>query len=144
MKSPWSFPTSPRSPYKVIERLRLIKHLDGKVYDISLQKEVGELITNEDSTHKPGLNSSSSTNDFSGRDFLTRAPQKLGLLFTPSVNENKQFLFTEQGNRLINSKDMQYILQRQIAKVQYPSPMNVNGTKPVSYTHLTLPTNREV
>ena len=48
---------------------------------------IEELIINEDSTHKPGLNSSSSTYDLSGRDFLTRAPQKLGLLFTPSVKK---------------------------------------------------------
>jgi len=137
MKSPWSFPTSPRSPYKVIERLKLIKHLDGKVYDVNLQKEVGELITNEESTHKPGLSSNSSTTDLSGRDFLTRAPQKLGLVFTPGVSKDKEFLFTEQGNRLINSKDMQYILQRQIAKIQYPSPMNVKGTKHLNIIPLT-------
>ena len=137
MKSPWSFPTSPRSPYKVIERLRLIKHLDGNIYNIDLQKEVGKLIINEDSTHKPGLDSSSSTLDFTGRDYLTRAPQKLGLIFTPSVREKKQFLFTEQGNNLIMSENMQYILQRQIAKVQYPSPMKVRGTSHLEIIPLT-------
>ena len=137
MKSPWSFPTSPRSPYKVIERLRLIKHLDGKVYNKNLQEVVGKLITNEDLTHKPGLNSRSSTLDLSGRDFLTRAPQKLGLVYTPSVREEKRFLFTEQGNRLLKSEDMQYILQRQIAKIQYPSPMKVRGTEHLKIIPLT-------
>ena len=44
MKSPWSFPTSPRSPYKVIERLKLISSLDGKDYDKDLQIEIGKRI----------------------------------------------------------------------------------------------------
>ena len=83
MKSPWSFPTSPRSPYKVIERLRLIQSLDGKEYNKNLQVEIGKIIRSEKNSHKVGLSSNSSTLDFVGRDYITRAPKKLGIVYVP-------------------------------------------------------------
>ena len=83
MKSPWSFPTSPRSPYKVIERLKLISSLDGKEYDKNLQIEIGRRIRSEDGNLKVGLSSNSSTLDFVGRDYITRAPKKLGVVYVP-------------------------------------------------------------
>ena len=130
MKSPWSFPTSPRSPYKVIERLKLISSLDGKDYDKDLQIEIGKRIREESENLKVGLSSNSSTLDFVGRDYITRAPKKLGIVYVPGVDKGK-FELTEQGRNLINSKNMEFVMQRQIAKIQYPSPIKVRGTEKI-------------
>ena len=136
MKSPWSFPTSPRSPYKVIERLKLISSLDGKDYDTNLQIEIGKRIREESENLKVGLSSNSSTLDFVGRDYITRAPKKLGIVYVPGVGKGK-FELTEQGRNLINSKNMEFVMQRQIAKIQYPSPIKVRGTEKIKLIPLT-------
>ena len=136
MKSPWSFPTSPRSPYKVIERLKLISSLDGKDYDKDLQIEIGKRIREESENLKVGLSSNSSTLDFVGRDYITRAPKKLGIVYVPGVGKGK-FELTEQGRNLINSKNMEFVMQRQIAKIQYPSPIKVRGTEKIKLIPLT-------
>ncbi len=136
MKSPWSFPTSPRSPYKVIERLKLISSLDGKDYDKDLQIEIGKRIREESENLKVGLSSNSSTLDFVGRDYITRAPKKLGIVYVPGVDKGK-FELTEQGRNLINSKNMEFVMQRQIAKIQYPSPIKVRGTEKIKLIPLT-------
>ncbi len=136
MKSPWSFPTSPRSPYKVIERLKLISSLDGKEYDTNLQIEIGKRIREEGENLKVGLSSNSSTLDFVGRDYITRAPKKLGIVYVPGVGKGK-FELTEQGRNLINSKNMEFVMQRQIAKIQYPSPIKVRGTEKIKLIPLT-------
>jgi len=136
MKSPWSFPTSPRSPYKVIERLKLISSLDGKEYDTNLQIEIGKRIREESENLKVGLSSNSSTLDFVGRDYITRAPKKLGIVYVPGVDKGK-FELTEQGRNLINSKNMEFVMQRQIAKIQYPSPIKVRGTEKIKLIPLT-------
>ena len=93
MKSPWSFPTSPRSPYTVIERLKLISSLDGKEYDTNLQIEIGKRCREEGENLKVGLSSNSSTLDFVGRDYI--CSKKLGIVYVPGV-EGKICL-TEQG-----------------------------------------------
>ena len=136
MKSPWSFPTSPRSPYKVIERLKLITSLDGRDYDKNLQIEIGKKIREEGGNLKVGLTSNSSTLDFVGRDYITRAPKKLGLVYVPGSGKGK-FIFTEQGKNLINSKNMEFVIQRQIAKIQYPSPISARGTENIEIIPLT-------
>jgi len=136
MKSPWSFPTSPRSPYKVIERLKLISSLDGKEYNKNLQIEIGKRIREEDGSLKVGLSSNSSTLDFVGRDYITRAPKKLGVVYVPGSGKGK-FAFTEQGKNLINSKNMEFVIQRQIAKIQYPSPISARGTENIEIIPLT-------
>ncbi len=136
MKSPWSFPTSPRSPYKVIERLKLISTLDGKEYDKNLQIEIGKRIRGEDGNLKVGLSSNSSTLDFVGRDYITRAPKKLGVVYVPGSGKGK-FTITEQGKNLINSKNMEFVIQRQIAKIQYPSPISARGTEDIEIIPLT-------
>jgi hypothetical protein len=136
MKSPWSFPTSPRSPYKVIERLKLISSLDGRDYDKNLQEEIGKRIREEDGNLKVGLSSNSSTLDFVGRDYITRAPKKLGVVYVPGSGKGK-FIFTEQGINLINSRNMEFVLQRQIAKIQYPSPISARGTENIEIIPLT-------
>lgn len=136
MKSPWSFPTSPRSPYKVIERLKLISSLDGEEYDKKLQIEIGKRIRNESGNLKVGLSSNSSTLDFVGRDYITRAPKKLGVVYVPRSGKGK-FAFTEQGKNLINSKNMEFVIQRQIAKIQYPSPISATGTENIEIIPLT-------
>ena len=136
MKSPWSFPTSPRSPYKVIERLKLISALDGKEYDKNLQIEIGRRIRSEDGNLKVGLSSNSSTLDFVGRDYITRAPKKLGVVYVPGSGKGK-FTITEQGKNLINSKNMEFVIQRQIAKIQYPSPISARGTEDIEIIPLT-------
>ena len=136
MKSPWSFPTSPRSPYKVIERLKLITSLDGRDYDKNLQIEIGKRIREENGNLKVGLSSNSSTLDFVGRDYITRAPKKLGVVYVPGSGKGK-FIFTEQGKNLINSKNMEFVIQRQIAKIQYPSPISARGTENIEIIPLT-------
>ena len=136
MKSPWSFPTSPRSPYKVIERLKLISSLDGKDYDKDLQIEIGKRIREESENLKVGLSSNSSTLDLVGRDYITRAPKKLGIVYVPGVDKGK-FELTEQGRNLINSKNMEFVMQRQIAKIQYPSPIKIRGTEKIKLIPLT-------
>jgi hypothetical protein len=136
MKSPWSFPTSPRSPYKVIERLKLITSLDGRDYDKNLQIEIGKRIREEDGNLKVGLSSNSSTLDFVGRDYITRAPKKLGVVYVPGSGKGK-FIITEQGKNLINSKNMEFVIQRQIAKIQYPSPISARGTDNIKIIPLT-------
>lgn len=125
-KSPWSFATSPRSPNVVIERFVLLKKFDNSLYDKDLQKKIGEHIRlNSEKT--VGLKSHNSKADFVGRDFITRTPKKLGLVFLPKAGKGN-LLFTEQGNNLIKSKYPSFVMQRQIAKWQYPSPNAAKGT----------------
>jgi hypothetical protein len=135
MKSPWSFPTSPRSPNVFIERLKLIQALNNSIYNKELQARVGEIIR-EASGKTVGLKSKSSELDFVGRDYLTRAPKKLGAVFLPKSNKGK-FVFTEQGYNFIQTKHTHFILQRQIAKIQYPSPISSKGTENIQIIPLT-------
>ena len=69
MKSPWSFPTSPRSPYKVIERLKLITSLDGRDYDKNLQIEIGKRIEVSVSAFFKNKNEEDPTRNF-GWDYV--------------------------------------------------------------------------
>ena len=135
MKSPWSFATSPRSPNVVIERFIPLKRFDKQPYNKELQIKIGKHIR-ENSNKKVGLKSHNSQLDFVARDFLTRTPKKLGLIFVPGVDKG-DLTFTEQGNNLIKTKYPNFIMQRQIAKWQYPSPNSAKGTSHLEIIPLT-------
>jgi hypothetical protein len=122
----WFFPTSPRSPYKLQGELKLLKQLEGKVWNSETQIEFAKLL--QASKDFDG-NISLTDPAFSARDRATRAPRLLGFVHFPKRASGGKLRFTAVGNALINaSKEEQVLIfQRQLAKVQFFSPLHKSG-----------------
>ena len=123
----WFFPTSPRSPYKLQGELRLLKQLDGMVWDKSSQLLFAELLK-----AYPDFDGSISKDDptFSARDRATRTPRLLGFVHFPKKGiRGGKLHFTDVGNAFIQASEDEQILifQRQLAKVQFKSPLHCSG-----------------
>lgn len=122
----WFFPTSPRSPYKLQGELRLLKQLEGKVWNKETQIEFAHLLQSY-----PDFDGNISPTDpaFSARDRATRAPRLLGFVHFPKRASGGSLRFTEVGNAFISASDEEQILifQRQLAKVQFYSPLHKSG-----------------
>jgi len=119
----WFFPTSPRSPYKLQSELKLLKQLDGRIWDNKAQTEFAILLQKspEFKGDKPFNNPA-----FSGRDRATRAPRLLGFVHFPKKGSKGKLRFTAAGNAFIAAglSEQALIFQRQIAKVQFTSPLH--------------------
>lgn len=122
----WFFPTSPRSPYKIQGELRLLKRLEGSAWNKETQIEFAHLLQSY-----PDFDGNISPSDpaFSARDRATRAPRLLGFVHFPKRASGGNLRFTEVGNAFINARDEEQILifQRQLAKVQFFSPLHKTG-----------------
>ena len=122
----WFFPTSPRSPYKLQGELRLLKQLEGKVWNPDTQIEYAHLLMGH-----PEFDGEISKTDpaFSGRDRATRTPRLLGFVHFPKRGKKGPFKFTDIGNLFLEASEEEQILifQRQLAKVQFCSPLHSSG-----------------
>lgn len=121
----WFFPTSPRSPYKLQGELALLKTLEGKLWNTVTQTEFAYLLRD----HADFYGNISATDPaFSGRDRATRTPRLLGFVEFPKRGTRGPFKFTEAGNLFLNAKphEQSLIFQRQIAKVQFTSPLHAS------------------
>lgn len=119
----WSFPTSPRSPYKLQGELRLLKAFDGKTWNKDTQLEFAKYLSSYEGFQG---NISKTETAFSARDRL-RGPRLLGFICTPKRGVKNGLLeFTEVGNLFLNAteEEQELIFQRQIAKVQYRSHLH--------------------
>jgi hypothetical protein len=116
----WSFPTSPRSPYKLQGELRLLKNFDGKIWNLASQLAFAQLLKSY-----PGYEGTVSKVEtaFSARDRL-RGPRLMGFICTPKKGTGLTKLeFTDVGNIFLEASEEQQelIFQRQISKVQFQS-----------------------
>lgn len=122
----WFFPTSPRSPTKLLGELSLLKQLDGKSWNKETQLEFSELLKTY-----PDFEGGISSGDpaFSARDRATRAPRLLGFVKFPERGTRGQLVFTDAGNQFLNAsaREQTLIFQRQLSKVQFTSPLHKSG-----------------
>lgn len=118
----WFFPTSPRSPEVVLDDLKLMARLDGRPWGLQIQQDFAALWAeargiDPAAFHDPG---------FTARDRMTRAPRLLGLTHKPDRGQKGPFVLTEAGHALLEAVDPTLVFQRQIAKVQFSSPLHNN------------------
>jgi AlwI restriction endonuclease len=116
----WFFPTSPRSPYLLQEELRLLSLLEGQIWNTQTQYRFAELLA-ESRGH-----SVSAFRDppLTARDRVTRAPRLLGLVHLPERGQGTPLHLTRAGRQLLELEDPTYLYQRQLAKVQFSSPLH--------------------
>ena len=116
----WSFPTSPRSPYKIQSDLRELAKLEGQIWS----RTEGQLAYAKLLSSSPDFEGDGSKNDpsFSGRE-RTRAIKILGLASLPNAREKGPVSLTDAGRYLLtlDPQDTDHFFLRQIAKVQFPS-----------------------
>lgn len=116
----WFFPTSPRSPYKLQGELGLLKKLEGKCWDQDTQEKYAKLLAKY-----KGFEGETSVkySAFTARDRVNRAPRLLGFVYLPQGGK-APFEFTRAGKEFLDSENPMFIFQRQLAKVQFPSPLH--------------------
>jgi len=116
IKRTWSVPTSPRSPYKLPDELKLLRTFEGQKWNRETQRafarqlEVSEFFEGSVYQQEP---------DFSARDRINRSPKTFG--FVRFDDENK-IKITKAGEVLIKEKGETELFLRQLLKWQYPSP----------------------
>lgn len=119
----WFFPTSPRSPYILQDELRLLKALEGRVWDADAQRRFAEILAEQRGHSVTSFKDPA----FSARDRVTRGPRLLGFVHLPKRGVEGQLTFTAAGNQLLDLEDPSYLYQRQLAKVQFGSPLHDTG-----------------
>ena len=121
----WFFPTSPRSPHKLQGELALLKTLEGKIWNVDTQTAFAHML--RESADFDG-NISKTDPAFTGRDRATRAPRLLGFVEFPPRGSKGSFKFTDAGNLFLKATlhEQSLIFQRQIAKVQFTSPLHAS------------------
>ena len=121
----WFFPTSPRSPHKLQGELALLKTLEGKIWNVDTQTAFAHML--RESADFDG-NISKTDPAFTGRDRATRAPRLLGFVEFPPRGSKGSFKFTDAGNLFLKATLHEHglIFQRQIAKVQFTSPLHAS------------------
>lgn len=119
----WFYPTSPRSPYKIQGELRLLKKLEGRIWNRDTQTEFAEMLKNYNGFEGKIWEKEP---DFSARDRINRAPRLLGFIYIPKNDTRQTLKFTNAGNTLIEASENEipYIFQKQMAKVQFKSPLH--------------------
>lgn len=121
----WTFPTSPRVPIGVIDDLKILKQLEGSVWDKSTQLRFAKKLANSQS-YKGAISKKETT--FAARD-RTRSPKLLGLIKTHLKGRKaEKIIFTEMGNEFIKDhRSYKKLFERQVLKVQYPNSVNNSG-----------------
>jgi AlwI restriction endonuclease len=114
----WSVPTSPRSPYKLIEELRLLQEngFEGRAWDRDAQIRYSRLLAAADFFEG---NVSESHPDFSARDRVNRAPRTFGFV---RLSRQRGLQITDAGRALLGSATLTDLFLHQLLKWQYPSP----------------------
>lgn len=114
------FFTSPRSPYKMKDEIRvLVENFAGQRWSSNpiLQTEFFTRLAGEEFF----TGSLSGNLDLKGRDRITRAPKSLGLVdLTPVI------ALTDAGREYIYGKRPQELFIRQLLKFQLPSPYHID------------------
>jgi hypothetical protein len=100
-----------------------MKQLDGQPWGQDLQKDFAARWARSRGIAPEAL----ADRGFSARDRLTRWPRWLGLVHKPSAGRSGNFVFTPAGNALLEAIDPGLVLQRQLAKLQFPSPLHKSG-----------------
>lgn len=122
----WFFPTSPRTPEKMIGELRLLKQFDGLPWNTETQEQFARLLADYDGFEGEA---SAANLAFSARDRVNRGPRLLGFVHLPKRGaKNGALRFTDAGNELLaaNELELTALFQRQMAKVQFSSPLHNN------------------
>ena len=112
------FVTSPRTPIKMQEEVRLLADkFSGKKWNAETQKEFYLELSKQDFF----AGSISGDVSFKARDRINRAPKSLGLIdLKPNIK------LTPAGEDYINGKRPEEIFLRQLLKFQLPSPYHVD------------------
>ena len=121
----WTFPTSPRVPLGVIDDLKILKQLEGSVWDKYAQLRFAKKLA-ESQSYKGAISKKETT--FAARD-RTRSPKLLGLIKTHLKGRKaEKIIFTEMGNEFIKDhRSYKKLFERQVLKVQYPNSVNKSG-----------------
>lgn len=107
------FTTSPRSPFKMIPEIKLLKQYNGRKWDKQCQIDYANNLSKESffngtSEHDPA---------FSARDRINRGPKALGfVVLNPIISISKA------GELFISEQRSEEVLLRQLLKFQIPSP----------------------
>ena len=114
----WSVPTSPRSPFKLADELRLLRDhgFERQPWDHEAQVRFSRLLAKADFFEG---NVSESEPDFSARDRINRAPRTFGLVRLP---RGAPLQLTKAGNALLEGRAPDDLFLHQLLKWQYPSP----------------------
>lgn len=116
IKKTWSVPTSPRSPYKLADELKLLSQFEGREWSREIQRAFAEKLGQSDFFEGSIYQREP---DFSARDRINRSPKTFG--FVRFDNDNK-IEITEAGKQLISGVRTNDLFLRQLLKWQYPSP----------------------
>lgn len=113
------FVTSPRTPFKMIDEVKLlVEKYQGQNWNKITQEKFASDLYNS-----PFFGGASGSNDksFSARDRITRAPKALGFVdLKPTIQ------LTPAGNAFIYGKRPHEIFTRQLLKFQLPSPYHTD------------------
>lgn len=115
-KRTWSVPTSPRSPYKLPQELKLLTEFEGQIWNKNTQSRFAQRLAESD-FYEGSV--SETLPDFSARDRVNRSPKTFGFV---KFDEQRRVHITNAGKRLIEGARIEELFTRQLLKWQYPSP----------------------
>ena len=116
IKRTWSVPTSPRSPYKLPQELKLLSEFEGQIWNKHTQRRFAQMLAESD-FYEGSV--SETLPDFSARDRVNRSPKTFGFA---RFDEQRRMRITDAGRRLIEGARIEELFTRQLLKWQYPSP----------------------
>lgn len=111
----WSVPTSPRSPYKIPQDLRLLSEFEGQIWNKETQTEFGRRLS-ESETYEGQVRRNL---DFAARDRINRSPKTFGFV---TFGTDRIVQITPAGKSLLDEPNTEDLFTRQLLKWQYPSP----------------------
>ncbi len=120
----WSIPTSPRSPEKIADELRLVRDngfLD-RTWNREAQRDFAELLVRTGGVYEGAGHAAEP--EFAARDRIHRAPRTFGFL---RIRRGEPLVLTAAGAALLENRNLPDLFMRQLLKWQYPSP---NHDKP--------------
>jgi AlwI restriction endonuclease len=115
----WSIPTSPRSPEKIAEELRLARD-NGfleRVWDKLAQRDYAALLVKTAGVYEGAGHAAQP--DFAARDRIHRAPRTFGFV---RIRPGRPLALTLAGQALLRGDNLPDLFLRQLLKWQYPSP----------------------
>src|SRR3989344_4782948 len=124
LKRTWSVPTSPRSPYKLPDELRLLRQFEGQKWNRETQRIFAEQLAKSDFFEGKIYQAEP---DFSARDRINRSPKTFGFV---RFDDQDKIRISEAGTQLIDDKQTEELFLRQLLKWQYPSPKHPSTLYP--------------
>ncbi len=127
----WHFPTSPRSPKKLLRELEALLPFNGRIWNKNTQEEFSRILKRVD-----GYEGGSPTDgsDFAARDRVNRAPRLLGLVYTKPEgagrDADRTLIFSDVGKKFIECDETSVwrIFREQLCKVRFGSPIHSTDT----------------